>query len=76
MTGSTSSAPRTGRSASRWLDARLDSFVFRLRLLRMAVRRLENLPPGVVMALEAPDYDAAWLYEPERAQSAVSETAV
>lgn len=54
----------------RWLDERLDSVSFRLRLLRMALRRLDNLPAGLVMALETPEYDIDWLNEPDRAMAA------
>jgi hypothetical protein len=53
-------------SMSRWLDERLDSVSFRLRLFRMALRRLDDLPAGVVMALEAPDYDLGCLREHDR----------
>lgn len=55
----------SGMTVLRWLDERRDNISFRLRLLRMALRRLDRLPAGVVMALESPDYDIGWLDEPE-----------
>ena len=32
---------------------------FRLRLLRMALRPMSNIPAALVLALNAPDYDYA-----------------
>jgi hypothetical protein len=55
MAETTSSAPGT---LSR-LDERFDRVVFRLRLLRMALRRLDNLPAALVMAMETSDRDYA-----------------
>jgi hypothetical protein len=55
-----SSASRARASAWQWLDEQLGSISFRLRLLRMALRRLDNIPAAVVMALETPGYDALW----------------
>jgi hypothetical protein len=39
----------------RWLDEQFDAVSFRLRLARLAVRRLDHIPAEVVMALEPPD---------------------
>jgi hypothetical protein len=52
-------------TVSRWLSERAGSLGFRLRLLRMALRPLDQVSPLVVMALESPDYDVSWLeYRP------------
>ncbi len=55
-----SSASRARASARHWLDEELNGISFRLRLLAMALRRLDNIPAAVVMALESPGYDALW----------------
>ncbi len=52
--------------AVRGLDERLLAVVsFRLRLLRMALQRLDRIPAPVVMALEAQDYEARVLFDPD-----------
>lgn len=60
MTELALSASRARTSATRWLGERFDDISFRRRLLGMALRRLDNIPAEVVMALEAPGYDIAW----------------
>src|SRR5258706_4060109 len=54
----TSPASRVGVSASRRFDERLHNVFFRLRLIRMALRRLDSLPAALVMAMENADHDS------------------
>jgi len=49
---------------SRWLSRLPGTLGFRLRLLRMALRPLDQVPATVVMALEPPEYDVTWLDYP------------
>lgn len=53
-------------AAARWLDERPLAVVsFRVRLLRMALRRRDHLPELVVIALEAPGYETDVLLDPD-----------
>jgi hypothetical protein len=49
-------------SAPRWFEERLVGIMFRLRLIKMAFRRLDHIPAEVVMALGSSGYDM-WLAE-------------
>lgn len=55
-------AARSG--AARWFDDRLENARFRLRLLRVAFGRLDNLPASFVLAAGQRDRDVDWLQEP------------
>ncbi len=54
-------------ATARWLDEQLFyvgySVGFRLRLLRMALRRRDRIPTLVMMALEAPEHDVRMLLD-------------
>lgn len=58
-----SAASRACMGASDWLDRLLAGISFRRRLLGLALRRLDDIPAAVVMALEEPDHDTFWLSE-------------
>src|SRR5258708_40078470 len=51
-------AAPAGVSASHRFDERLHNVLFRLRLIRMALRRLDSLPAALVMAMEDADHDS------------------
>jgi hypothetical protein len=58
-----SAVTRAGAGATCWSDRLFSNIGFRGRLLGLALRRLDDIPAAVVMALEAPEYDTSWLSE-------------
>ena len=53
------------RRAALRAEGLADGIWFRLRLVKMALGRLDRVPVQVVMALETPEPSASWL-DPER----------
>lgn len=56
--------PRTWVKATDRAAVAVDRIGFRLRLLRLATRRIDNIPAAVIMSIEEPVYEL-----PRRAES-------